>query len=547
MFRENKDHLQMELFGTIDEMHPRLKRDLEKSWAKVYYEHVFCHIDESLFAPLYCADNGRPNFPVNILLSLEVIKHLFDYTDEEIIDQYSYNFQVNYAVGINRLGMLPLADRTLYEFRERVFRHALLHPGADDLIFGQFELLLKHFLATTGISSGEQRMDSTFITPNIKRAGRLSLAFDVLVQALRYIPGELRTEQLGKALEPDFRTELLFQTKGTQLKSRLQEMLNLIRELLQIADAHPELKERHGLEVAKRFLKEQTYYDYGDDTYSAKENKDIAANSLQSAYDQDATYRKKGSKQAVGYIENITETCGEDNSVQFITDYRLEQNIASDVATLKERLPEIRDRTGASDLYLDGGFYGEDALEVAEQNSVSLHYTNMTGKESNKIPVTKFEIEDLKTIKLCPGNCVPFRTSCNEEKGILTAHFSLADCKQCPFNKKCRVKLDKKNAVLRIDRKSLLAAREREKLGCKEMRRENTSKRSAIEGTISALKRGRGAGRLRVKGIVKCSLTAGMKVIAQNIRQLVSYFQRSCALFLDNLHRNVQQNQAVRA
>jgi hypothetical protein len=79
------------------------------------------------------------------------------------------------------------------------------------------------------------------------------------------------------------------------------------------------------------------------------------------------------------------------------------------------------------------------------------------------------------------------------------------------------------------------------------MRRENTSKRSAIEGTISALKRGRGAGRLRVKGIVKCSLTAGMKVIAQNIRQLVSYFQRSCALFLDNLHRNVQQNQAVRA
>jgi hypothetical protein len=81
-------------------------------------------------------------------------------------------------------------------------------------------------------------------------------------------------------------------------------MLNLIRKLLQIADSHPELKERHGLEVAERFLKEQTYYDYGDDTYSARENKDIAANSLQSAYDQDATYRKKGSKQAVGYIEN---------------------------------------------------------------------------------------------------------------------------------------------------------------------------------------------------------------------------------------------------
>jgi hypothetical protein len=529
MFRENKDHQQMKIFSTLNDMHPRLRNKLVQSWAQVFYDHVFCMIDESYFAPLYCLDNGRPNFPINILLSLEAIKHLFNYTDEDIFDQFSYNYQINYAVGILTLGELPLAARTLYEFRERVFKYALQHPGETDLIFKQFDLLLAHFLDITKTSAKEQRTDSTFVAPNIKRAGRLSLAFDVLVQAIKSIPAEMRTEQLNKVLEPGFKTDLLFRTKGPEVKSRLQEMLDLIHELLKIAGFHPELKKLNGVKVARRFLTEQAEYDYKEDTCSAKKNKDIASTSLQSAYDQDATYRKKGNKQAVGYVENITETCGDKNQVQFITDYHLNPNVKSDVEMLEDRLPEIKERTGVEDIYADGGYYGEDVLGVAEKNGVDLHFTNMTGNEgaSEKVSVTEFEIEDLKTVKLCPGKHAPFRTTCNEEKGTLTAYFSLSDCKQCPLKDQCRVKLNKKEAVLKLDRKSILAAREREKLGCKEVRRENTSKRSAIEGTISAAKRGKGAGHLRVRGLVKCSLNSGLKVIARNIRQLVSYFQRS--------------------
>jgi len=52
---------------------------------------------------LYCNDNGRPNFPVNILLSLEIIKHLFDYADKEILEQFYFNFQVLYALGIRNI------------------------------------------------------------------------------------------------------------------------------------------------------------------------------------------------------------------------------------------------------------------------------------------------------------------------------------------------------------------------------------------------------------------------------------------------------------
>jgi hypothetical protein len=235
---------------------------------------------------------------------------------------------------------------------------------------------------------------------------------------------------MNKALESGFRTDLLFRTKSAEVASRLQEMLDLIHELLKIAGSRPELKELTGVKVAERFLKEQAYYDHKQDSYSARSNKDIEATSLQSAYDQDATYRKKGNKQAVSYVMNITETCSDQNEVQFITDYTLRPNVTSDQEMLEDRLPEIKQKTGVEDVYTDGAYYGEDVLGVAEKNSVKLHFTNMTGKGPNKIPVTKFVIEGL-TVKLCPANCAPHRAGYNEEKEILTAHFSLADCKAC--------------------------------------------------------------------------------------------------------------------
>jgi hypothetical protein len=530
MFRENSNHQQMKLFSTLNDMHPRLKKKLEHSWAQVFYDHIFCKIDESQFALLYCSDNGRPNFPVNILICLEAIKHLFDYTDEEILEQYAYNYQVNYAVGVLTLGELPLAERTFYEFRERVFKYTLEHPGEADIVFKQFEGLLDHFLKITKTSAIEQRTDSTFITPNIRRAGRLSLAYDVLVQGIRSIPEDLRTDSLSKALAPGYKTDLLFRTKSAEVAGRLQEMLGQIHELLKIADTHPGLKTLQPVKLAERFLKEQTYYDFKQDSYSARNNKEIEATSLQSAYDQDATYRRKGSKQAVGYVLNITETCGEKNNAQFITDYHLEQNVSSDQGMLEERLPDIKERTGAEDIYADGGYYGEDVLVTADKNNVNLHYTNMTGKGPNKLPLTSFAIEGLKTIRRCPRNSVPFRTNYNEENGTLSAHFPLADCKACPFHKECWVKIGKSDAVMTVERKSILAAREREKLERKEIRIENTSKRAAIEGTMSALKRDQGARKLRVRGRIKCALNCGLKVIARNFRQLVISFQRAAVL-----------------
>jgi len=61
-----------------------------------------------------------------------------------------------------------------------------------------------------------------------------------------------------------------------------------------------------------------------------------------------------------------------------------------------------------------------------------------------------------------------------------------------PYPEYLQLKIFGKKALLKINQKSLLAAGIRKELADHEFRREATSKRAAIEGTISAIKRGRG-------------------------------------------------------
>lgn len=184
----------------------KVKEKLEKSWAPIFYENVFCKIDEKPFAQLY-GTTGNPNFPVNILLSLEYIKHMKEIPDFELMDHFYFDYLVNYAVGIRTLGEKHLSDRTLYNFRERIYKYSIENPGKDDMLFDQFITLLKVFAEKAGISLDEQRMDTTMFMSNIKKAGRISLTYDVLVKAAKAIPAGLAAGNLPKVLEPEFKTK----------------------------------------------------------------------------------------------------------------------------------------------------------------------------------------------------------------------------------------------------------------------------------------------------------------------------------------------------
>ena len=527
VFRENKAHVQTDLFNSLSGMDSRLKKRLEKSWAGLFYQHVFSQIDEKLFAPLYSSDNGRPNFPVNIFAGLDIIKHLKGFVDEVLFDEYAYNYQISYALGLRSIGELYFAPRTFYDFRARLYNYTLDHPQESDAIFQQFEKLVQHFIEVAQLNTDEQRMDSSQIMSNIKRAGRLALAYDVLLQGIKACPPEILSSALKEFLVPNYKTKLLYKVKDSEAFSRLETLFNLGADLIQLVAENPELRVHPDIQLLGRFLNEQAIFNDERKVWLAKEDKAIAAYSLQSAYDAEATYRKKAGKNHVGYVVNLAETCAESNPVQIITHYQLEPNSTSDVEMIQKALPELQETTSVKDLYLDGGFYGSEVVKQAEDLGVKLHYTDMTGRNVtlDKLPYNVFSIEHFETILSCPERHEPLRSNFNPKSGILSAHFDLSTCTQCPVKEQCPVKFQKKDTVLRVSQKSLIAESTRLALQNLEERKESGSKRAAIEGTNSALKRARGAGKLKVRGLVRCSLVMGLKTIAHNFHQIVRFLQ----------------------
>lgn len=519
MFRENNSHLQQSLFTSEQWMNPAVLARLIKSWAAVFYNIVFCKINETLFSKLYCSDNGRPNFPVNILLALEYIKSLFDYSDVELIDQFYFNYQISYAVGIKNVGEVNLCPGTLYEFRRKIYNYAAENPDEVDLIFEQFIELTKIFAEESNVAVDEQRSDSTMISANIKNAGRLALAYDVIEQALKVLPDELMTESMKEILKDGYKDKLLYKSKGNQLISRLQEILDICGAVAEIIENMPEIADLSAMKVLIRFIDEQTKIDPGTGKRIIKANKEIKANSMQSAYDVDATYRKKANKSGKGYVVNIAETCNENNSTQFITDYDVKPNVVSDTEIIEERIPVIKENFDVTDMYVDGGYCSTNVSNVAESNGIKMHYTDMTGKkdDDNRISVNEFELNEDKTLKRCPAGFEPLNTNYDAEKDKISAHFSKEACNTCEFRDNCCVTEQVKTNRFSTTGAAVESQNIRDEI--KEDRKENTSKRAAIEGTNSELKRAHGLDDVKVRGLVKVSITTGLKITACNFKR----------------------------
>ena len=518
MFRENHQHNQESLFNSTLAMDDRIRAKLMKSWAPIFYENVFCKIDEKPFSVMY-GTTGNPNFPVNILLSLEYIKHMKDIPDSELIDHYYFDYLVNYAVGLKTLGEKHLSDRAIYYFRQRIYEYCHENPGGEDLLFGQFIKLLKSFAEKAGIKLDEQRMDTTMFMSNIKKAGRIALAFDVLVKAVRAIPKDRLLETLSKVLEPCFKTDILYRARPDENDSKLSQLLNLCSDALDILKTLPGYSAEDEIRILNRFISEQSKIDENG-RITPKTNKEITSSSLQSAYDEDATYRKKSKVAQSGYVLEIAETCSKENSFQLITDYAVETNNTSDVEIIQNRLPEIKDNTGCKDMYVDGGFHSPDVLAVAKEEEIDMHLTDMSGTEpTKKLPLSEYKIDEQSNeILECPNKQQPIRSDIGN--GQTTAHFEKSACENCPLREQCHSKEQKKNFVVRISLKAITANRERSKII--EFRKENTSKRAAIEGSNSALKR-KGLDKLQVRGKTKSTIVCGYKVMAQNIKRFTKF------------------------
>jgi hypothetical protein len=507
MFRENLPKRQMHFFSLENQLTESRRKRLHQSWAQKFYRHVFLKINESHFAVLYSKKKTRPNFPVNILVALEIIKAMFNYTDEELLDAYYFNFLVRHAVGKSDLVDQDLAIRTLYYFREAVLNYE--QSTGINLIEKVFNDLASDFIEELGLSTKMQRMDSTLIDSNIKHMSRLELVIKVLQNFFRSLSdSEQRCLKQGiKGLSFYLKHPAHaygYQLKREEFAKHLLNVGSMFYQILQRYKNHKDIQTSEPYQHLVRCLREQYKLPKKrkeQATVRLKEPTEISATSLQNPADAEATYRKKQGVARKGYLGNVTETCERRNPTQIITDVATYPNHQSDDKILQNRAAALKEKTAVDTVITDGNYSSEDSAKVCEELEITHVATAIKGRppQQEHVPISKFQIQGNQIIA-CPEGKQPIFQKYHPNKQHFHFRMTKADCSACQLKEHCLVKERQKFFSAHFTRRSYQVSKNREQLD-DEQYQQLARLRPAVEATISLFKRRTNNHKFRVRGL----------------------------------------------
>lgn len=505
---------QRSLFGVETRLDPAKRTRLERSWAHEFRTHALSLIDEDRFARFFHADNGRPNKSVRLIVSVLVLKEIFDLTDADALEQLEWNTAWHYALDVQP-DEAHTCQKTLHNFR------ALL---ANDEAADLFESTTARLIKAAGLRTGRQRHDSTHIMSNFKLLKRLGLFVAVVAQfleALRkahprlceQIPEELR----GRYLDRD---GYFSDARGTEILPRLDATALDVHALVDRFCRHRDVSKMETFVLLARLYEEQCVVSTSDEPIRVTLVEAASATSLQCSSDPDVTYGHKGK----GYEVQLTETCGEENAFEVVTAVSVNGANESDHNQLMTTLKQVSRTCGAPpvELHADSGY--SSGLNILQARSIGTALQAPMGKSPSAERVTfgDFDFDDDgKQVLRCPKGEIPIEQRPQGTGRAALAIFSLSQCRGCPMRGECPTVTRRTKRVLTYATTDVAVARRRKEQSTKVFK-ERHKIRSGIEATNSELKRAHSFGKLRVRGRSAVAIAVRLKVLALNFKRLVS-------------------------
>jgi hypothetical protein len=470
---------------------------------------------------------GRPNFSVARLLGLCLLQEWNDLSDQQALDAYSFDIRWRYALDISD-DEDYLSRRSLVEFRRRL---AALDPDMS-LIRHLFDTIRDSAIHKLGLSSSNQRLDSTHIISNIRLRGRLALFSNTLDLFLKRL-NEDQFSRVPEAIQKwhSREPEGWFGLGPSDQKAKLQELAHYLHELILLFEKDEAIISTEPYQVLTRLFSEQCEVS-PEESSGIHVKKKTEGTTLQSPYDPDASYGHKGS----GYSLHITETCNNEGKPEIITDYEVHGAARSDIG---KALPVIERLESAGlkpdTLFADGGYPSVPSVpKVMEQDIEFMTPVNRSRLSDDVVGRDQFQFDSEGLVQECPMGQSPVDhrvlSGNNSTRRSLHAIFDGDICRSCPMldncpvrapnhrNKGCQATDTVGNFRLEITPEIRL----RDEMYTLQQTSEWKDRykiRAGIEATNSELKRAHGIGHLRVRRIAKVCFVVACKIIACNIKR----------------------------
>lgn len=515
-FKENT-YQQMSLTDSFSALTSREQKALEKSWAKVFADEIFPAIDESRFSVLYSDKASRPNTPANVIVGALIIKELFDYSDDEMVENLMLDFRIQYALHTTSFEEQPLSDKTLSRFRKRCYDYETLYN--EDLYHDCVKDLSASIAKLMGISGKVRRMDSMMIESNIRKLSRMELIYTCvakLAMCIDRIDDNVLPGVLKHYVDSDDFNRVIYHQRSTDADTRMNQILADADQLLAVCES--EYQDSTEYELLVRCLSEQTIVDNETRRLRTKED-GMRSDMLQNPSDPEATFRRKSGKEHRGYVANLEESAGSTGSV--VTEYQYEQNIHSDSQFIREHLGRMDVQEEKTVIVADGAYSGTENIQLASDKNVELITTSLTGKEAPDILADfEFNEEGTKVIR-CPAGHEPKSCSFMKQSNQCAVSFLHEQCAGCPYQDQCRPKIFKRVAKIVTSK----AAHERAKI----QRNMNSGEfknyarfRNGVETVPSNIRNNYHLEKLP-RGRQRGKFFFGAKIAALNFRKLFNY------------------------
>jgi len=403
MFKKSAKHSAPELFNSFNQQLSGAKRKVIEdctAWHNIFQEHITSQINEDLFSVLFSEGMGRGNASIRVLIAMSILKEGHGWSDEQLFEHGRFNMLVMNALGFTNFSDEIPAESTYYFFRRRLYEYQI--ETGTDLLGECFKELTKHQAELFGVSGKQIRMDSKLMGSNIATCSRLQLVIrclQVFYKSLSPSGKEKMPEshlELVESLMKQSAGQIVFRLDATAKSEYLKKLGAILLDIQTLYSEEDSVRYK----LITRVFEEQ--FNVEAEEVTIKENKDISAKSLQSPFDEDATYRKKGDQKIQGYSVNMTETCNEEG-LNLVTDTVVKEATAADCDYLEDAIEATEGVVGEVDeSHQDGAYHSPENDRYAEENGKTLYHTGFPGKPgrfSFKKKDKKLFVTDTKTNK----------------------------------------------------------------------------------------------------------------------------------------------------
>jgi len=381
MFKKSAEAIQINIFTSPSALFSgnALKfYENKTAWHNLFRQQVTMRIDEDIFSPLYCNNNGAPTTHIRTLVAMMILKEGDGLSDSKLFESCRFNMLTRSALGLLNVDDLVPTESTYYLFRKNIYDYA--NTGNENLFDTVFAQITKDQCLDLDVSGKRIRMDSKLLGSNIAWLSRYEIIHETLrlfyKQAKELGKIDAATEEKLDSLLKFEGNKVVYTCTTEEVKTKLQELGELIYKILPLfSDDFSTC-----YETLKRVFYEQFNVDKNK-LVVGRRNDEISAQSVQSPHDTTSTYRDKDGNKIKGFSINATESCDDEKALNLIGRVDVRPVSTSDVDFFEDNIEEAQEvfPDKIENVHVDGAYHSPSNQQFCQDNELNLYLHAIQG------------------------------------------------------------------------------------------------------------------------------------------------------------------------